>query len=295
MAFDDPAERSLAAGRFHIENEEFMAAADFALSPSMFSSRRVCVMYNIDGLQQGKFGAVFRDMTANLPDSTILILTSREIKPPAFMAPLLDRFKVVQFWRYFDNDLYNYIAMSIRKMGLAIDDRAVDLLIGRTGSDIKKIDDAIDMIRYSGEAGLIGAETIKNFIDDVRDVSVFEFIDALFMREARALSLFKKLYEDGTPELGIVYQILRQAEMMERYYGMIEEGMTADQAMDRAGVYTKNREHFWRYTESFPRERIRRVFTLISGADFKLKSGGVHKELVASPVFAMLTDMLYTI
>ncbi|HOD14530.1 MAG TPA: DNA polymerase III subunit delta [Spirochaetota bacterium] len=294
MAFNDPFERSHASCRFHMENDEFMTAADFVLSPSMFSSRRVCVMYNIDALR-APAAARFRELVNELPDSAILILTTREIRPPAFMNPLLERFKVVQFWRYFDNDIHTYVRVRIQKLGLALDERAVELLIERTGNDIKKIDDAIDMIRFSGESGRIDEAAIRNFIEDVKEVSVFDFIDALFKREPRALGLFKKLHEEGTPELRVVYQILRQAEMIEQYYTLTGGGVPPEEAMTKAGVYSKNRDSFWRYTESFPRERLRRVFTMVSAVDQRLKSGGLRRELVANPLFTMVTDMLYAI
>jgi DNA polymerase-3 subunit delta len=295
MAFKDQVERARATGRFHIENDEFISAVQFALSPSLFSARRVCVMYNIDSLAHGKYGAVFQDLIHDLPDSAIIIMTSRGNKPPAFMEPALDRFKVVQFWRYFDNDIHTYITASIRRLGLSIDERALDILIERTGNDIKKIDDAIDMIRFSGETGLVGADTVKNFIDDVKDASVYDFVDALFRRDPRALVLFKKVYEDGTPDLRVMYQIVRQAEMIENYYALVEGGMPSEEAMNKAGVYSKNRDKFWRYTESFPQGRLMRVFTMISGTDYKLKSGGASKELVANPVFNLVSDMLFTV
>ena len=44
MAFDDQSERAHSTGRFHVENDEFMKAAEFILSPPLFTSRRVCVM-----------------------------------------------------------------------------------------------------------------------------------------------------------------------------------------------------------------------------------------------------------
>jgi DNA polymerase III subunit delta len=296
MAFNDPGERAGGTGRFHIENEdEFLNAVDFALSPPLFSSRRVCVMYNIDGLSPSKQGGLFQDLAGELPDSTLLIMTTREKKPPAFMSKALERFKIVQFWRYFDNDIYNYIAAGIRKLGLTIDDRAMELLVTRTGNDIKKIDDAIDMLRFSGETGAVSVDIIKNFIDDLKEATVYEFVDALFKREPRALVLFKKVSEEGAPGLKIMYQILRQAEMIETYYSLVDTGVQSEDAMTRAGVYSKNREKFWRYAESFPRERLRRVFPLISAADYKLKSGGVSKELAANPVFNLAADMLYSI
>ncbi len=293
MAFDDPGKRAHAAGRYHIENDEFLNGADFILSTSLFSSRRVCVMYNIDSLAAGKQGA-FLEMVRDIPEESILILTTREIRPPAFMTTVLERFKVVQFWRYFDNDIYNYIVAGIRKLGLGIDESAVELLVERTGNDIKKIDDAIDMIRYSGKTGLVDTDLIMNCIDDVKDASVFDFVDALFRKDPRALALCKKVREDETPDLRILYLILRQAEMLETFYALVGEGVSPEDAMSRAGVYSKNREKFWRYTETFPRARLRRVFALISGTDYTLKSGSASKELIASPIFNLVSDMLFT-
>jgi DNA polymerase III subunit delta len=294
MAFNDPAERVHATGRFHIENDEFLNAADFALSPSMFSSRRLCVMYNMDGMA-AKHGALFQDMMQNLPDTALLIMTSREIRPPAFMTAVLEKIHVVQFWRYYDSDIHNYVTAGIRKLGLVIDDRAVDILIGRTGNDIKKIDDAIDMIRFSGETGKIGPDTIMNFIDDLKEASVYDFVDALFRREPRALPLARKVIEDGTPDLRIIYQVLRVAEMIETYFSCMDGGMGPEEAMNKAGVYSKNRDRFRRYAEIFSRERLKRVFALISRTDYRLKSGGASKGLLSNPVFTLATDILYRV
>jgi len=83
--------------------------------------------------------------------------------------------------------------------------------------------------------------------------------------------------------------------MIEHYYTLTGGGVPPEEAMTKAGVYSKNRDSFWRYTESFPRERLRRVFTMVSAVDQRLKSGGLRRELVANPLFTMVTDMLYAI
>ena len=125
MALPDAGERANATARFHIENDEFVSAADFAFSPAMFSSRRVCVMYNIDRIQFNKNRVIFHDLILNMPDSTLLIMTSLEHKPPVFMdGDLLAAFTVIQFWRYYDSDIYNYIVMSFKRLGLVLADRA---------------------------------------------------------------------------------------------------------------------------------------------------------------------------
>jgi DNA polymerase III delta subunit len=293
MAFSDERERTNGASRFHIENEEFFSAADFALSPSMFSARRICVMYNIDTLPHNKHSALFRDLIFNLPDSTILIMTAIGNSPPAFMkADTLASLNIIQFWKYFDNDIRNYLIMSLRRLGLTIEDRAVDLFIERTGNDIKKIDDAIDMIRFSGES-VIRAESVPDIVDDQKDASIFDFIDSLFKLESKSLAFLKKIIENGTPDLKIIYMILRQAEMIEQYYNFLEKGMNAEEAAKQAGVYSKNRENFRRYTDKIPPEKLKHLFPLISRADYRLKSGGRREGLIGSPVFSLATGMIF--
>lgn len=287
MAFDDPADRAQAAARFHVENGEFMQAADFALSPPLFSSRRVCVMYRIDALPQTMQGAVLSDILRDLPSSTILIMTAEGARPPSFIEKHIGGFKVVQFWRYFENDLHQYVAATVRRMGFAIDDEAVRLLIERTGNDIKKIDEAIDMIRFSGIAGPVDAASVAMLVDDVRDASLNDFIDALFKRQPRALDILRRMRDENVAEIGVLFRILRQAEIMERYYDYAESGLSASEAMDKAGVFAKNREQFSQYLRRFPRERLRKLIAGIGETDYLLKGGTEWKGLIDNPLFEL--------
>jgi DNA polymerase-3 subunit delta len=294
MMLPEDLERAHSTARFHIENDEFAAAADFALSPTMFSSRRICVMYNIERLQFTKNKIILNDLVSGLPDSTLLIMTSLDNKPPAFLTgDILAAFTVVQFWKYFDKDIYGYIHLSFKKLGLAIEDRAIELLIERTGNDIKKIDDAIEMVRFSGTAGVVDIDTIRNCVDDLRDTSIFEFVDSLFKRQKKSVFLLKKIFEDGIPELKIVYMILREAEMIEQYHLLVENGLNAEDAAIRVGVYSKNRESFRRHAELFSRESIARIYPLISSTEYRLKSGARPDVLTANPVFSLTTDIVF--
>jgi len=294
LTFQNSEERNNSTGRFHIENDEFLAAADFALSQSMFSSTRVCIMRNIESLKSTKNNKlIFKDIMENLPDDTSLIMTTIKNRPPDFIpAAFLDKTKVVQFWKFFDNDIYNYIKAELKKTNLNIEEKALNLLIELTGKDIKKIDDALEMIKYSGQSDIITQNTIADLIHDVRNVSVYDFIDSLFKKQKRALHLFKKTLEEGTPEGRIFYEITRQVETLERYYILIEEGNNIDEAIKKCGIYSKNRDNFLSYTRLFPADKVKKIFKLITKADYKRKSGSSSKELVASPLFNLITEML---
>lgn len=295
LVFQNDPERQNSTGHFHLENEELKSAADFALSQSMFSKNRVCIMRNIDSIKLIKVNiSLFHDIIENFPDSTILIMTTIKKKPPAFISSdILKQIKIVQFWRYYDNDISKYIKNNIRNNKMKIDDEAVALLIKRTGKDIRKIDDAIEIIKYSGHGGVITINLISNLIQDVRNVSINELIDSLFKKEKHALRYLKKALEDGTHELQILSIIMRQAETLEKFYIQVSNGVPGNQAINNCGIFKTNRDNFLQYTKCFNINKIKSIFPIISRTDFQLKSTKFSKELIANPLFNLVTEIIF--
>ncbi|MFC1670111.1 DNA polymerase III subunit delta [Spirochaetota bacterium] len=294
LVFKDEPQRNNYIGRFHIENGEILNAADFALSQSMFSSNKVCIMRNIDSITGKDDISLFLELISGIPTDNTLVMTTTKNKPPSFIpAGELKKMKVVHFWRYFDSDIFNYINLSIRENKLEIDDRAVSLLVELTGKDIKKIDDAIEMLKYSGERGIITVDVIHNIVYDVKDVSEFEFIDCLFKRDIKSLKLLKKIIEDGKKELLILNMISRQLEKIEKYYLQIKDGVPQDEAVKKCGIYEKNKNSFITQTRHFPLKRTKEIFPLISRADFQIKSSKFGSGLTGNPIFNLVTDILY--
>jgi len=294
LVFREGQDRTGSVGRFHLENGEFMQAADFIMSRSMFSSERVCIMMNIDSLKPSReIENLIGEVLESVSDDSRLIMTAAGVRPPRiFSGDQLESIKVVQFWRYFDNDMFNYVKTNVEKLGGAIDERAVELLIELTGKDIRKIDDAIEMIRYYGVPKLVTMEIVKNLIHDTRDVNVFEFIDSLFRRDRRSLNILRKMLNDGVPELQVLYMIQKQAETLETYYGNCDNGMSRADAMEACRIYSKNRDSFLNYTRNYPPARVKKIFCMTALADYQLKSGGRSRGLVSNPLFSLATDIL---
>ncbi len=287
-------ERRNSVGRFHLDSDDLSAAADFALSQSMFFPEKVCVISHVEKIKESKSpGSLFHELIDTLPDHTTLILTTKENRPPDIFTPEhLKLFKIVQFWRFFDQDIYNYIVMNIKKMGLTIDDRAIELLIKLTGKDIKKIDDALDIIHYSGETGVIDSAMIRNYIHDVKTISIFDFIDALFRKDKISMKLLRRIQEDGVPDLLILNMICRQAESVEKIHEMVRGGMSFDEAFEKSGVYAKNRDKYLRYHKNLPREALITVFPMIARADAGLKGARKSGGIIDSPLARLVSEIL---
>ena len=119
LTFPGKEARDYTIGRFHIENEELKSSVEFALAASMFSDIKVCILLNINLSKSIRSNmALFNELLDDLPDSTRLIMTSKDNRYPAYISQdRLKRIKVVQFWRYFENDIINYIISSVKKQG----------------------------------------------------------------------------------------------------------------------------------------------------------------------------------
>jgi len=295
LFFKGDFDSSRSTGYFHAENGEIMDAVDFALSSSMFSNRRACIIRNIDALSVKKENKLLlADLFANISDGTLLILTTVKNTPPAVISQEnLKKMKVVQFWKFFDSDIYSYVTLELKKAGMTCDDKAVSLLAELTGRDIRKIDEAIDMIKFSGETGRVSADIVRNMVHDVRSVSIFEFLDFLFKNDKRALVSLKKVIDDGTHELVILNMILKKLETLEKFYSCREQNMTLDESLKNSGIYGRSRDDFITYTKFFPQKRISLIFPLAAKADSGLKSKRNSKELISNPVFSLTESILF--
>ncbi len=282
------------AGRYHIDMGEFMQAAEFAMSQSMFSDKKVCVMLNVDSLPQPQQNsAVLNDVLRSLPDAMLLIMTAQGNAVPKFLNDeALRGVGVYQFWRMFEKDIVSYIIRQLGGSGISADERAVWLIVEMLGRDMRKIDDALEKIRNYGAVTALTAESVRELLRDERDTSVYEFVDALFKREKKSLSLLRKLVENNFPELLILNHIIRQAEAIERYYAYIGKGRQEDDVLQNIGVPARGREDFRTYTVRNPAAKIRDLFPLLHETDSRLKSYRFSKEFQANPLFELVEGML---
>ena len=294
MVFTDEADRKNSVGRFHLEDNEFLKAADFALSQSIFAATSVCLMLNLEHLEQtNDHVALLRDVIENLPDATLLIMTSSENRVPRIIpADILENIKVVQFWRYFESDIFHYIREAMARSGVSIEESAIALIIELLGRDVRKIDSAIEKIVSSGEVGSITREMVNALIEDERDVSAYEFIDSFFKRKGDAYYLLKKVHEEGMHELALLGMIMRQAELIEKFHSFTTRGLSAAEALNKMKIDSRRRGNFLAYATVNPPEELSRIFPLIYRADLRIKSTNYPGGITANPIFDLVSDFL---
>lgn len=279
--------------RFHLENGELLQAADFALSQSMFTSKKVSVMMNIHQVPvHNKNQLLLEEMLENVSEEYMLIFTSPENRMPGILnTKIVKSIRVIHFWRLFERDLYDYIIRTLREQGIVIDDRSVFLMVEFLGRDVRNIDNALEKIILSGEK-IIGPDVLKNQIQFEREITVFDFVDALFIKNRMALKLLQGMLEEGISELFILGMVARQAELLERYYWFTHLGEDQANIFQKLRITEKGREGFIKQADVWGRERLKHLFSRIYEAEDKLKSYRPSKNILSNPVYDLSAGML---
>ncbi len=291
------------SGRFHCENDELMAAAEFALLPSMFSPVKLCILCNVDAVKQKSVKAdsrgsgkksLLQEIISGLPDGTTLIATStKNTVPDTIPKELSGQFAVYQFWKYFERDLFKYINLRIKESGFIMENRAPELLLEKTGRDIRKIDEALNVLISTCSGKTVKVKDITDFVPDNGDVSVYELTDLLFRKSAGTLSCYKRLTDSGISTARIFSEIVRQTSLLDLFHTVKKETSSLTEAMDRCGIFKKNQDSFLAMTEIFDSSKTGFLYREIMKADWKRKNGNQSKTIMSDPVFDLICGILY--
>jgi DNA polymerase III delta subunit len=301
MKFTDEDERIQNCGKYHISDDkdrlsEFMSAADFILSGSMFSNNRVCIIRNIEKVDANEsVKNIIDDIFTSTPAGTIIIMTCMTNKVPTLIGKKYeDLVQIVQFWKNFDSDLFNYIRKKLNDMRIKFDDKLIPLILELTGNDIKKIDEMLDMISMVSIDMPLNSGLLKDLAGGIRDITVFEFIDSLFLKEKRSLLHLKKLINEDTAELFILNMIIRQADLIEKYYNFIENNQNHEDALVRIGLGPSKRrkDTFTAILQKISRDELKEIYPRIAKAEYKIKSSGASQTLVNNPIFILSSEIL---
>ena len=282
-------------GNYHLEADELSEAVGFALMPSMFYSKKICVMRNIDGVKNNQSSKnILSQLFAEELTQTIIIMTSSLNKVPDIIPKSVhSKIKIVQFWRFFDSDIIKYINIASKKAGINILDSAIPLLMEKTGNDIKKLDEAIEIIKFYNQEQAVSHNDIEQLINDGSKTSIYEFINQLFCKNAKSLLMLKNLLDDGTSEGRIIFEILKHLEKIEKYHQYLKAGLKSSEAVTKCGIFTKYTESFLIHTRSFYENKINKVYSATVKCDLVRKIQNRNNELISSPLLQLVNEIVH--
>ncbi|MGL5255266.1 MAG: DNA polymerase III subunit delta [Brevinema sp.] len=199
-----------------INPEEFFT--DIATG-SLFASKR---MFIVRGAQ-GASSAFEKSLLSYLNDplDSVCLILEYEGKVPAKIESQGRALgstiaKVVVHKRPYPEDQKRYVNARLAKIGIKAPPSVAELIVQLSGGDIEECAAMVGkLIDYLGTRKSITEEDIAHVLERVHNASVFDLVDAIFMRNTtKALSCFRDLASAGESLPGINAMMLRAARNM---------------------------------------------------------------------------------
>ena len=123
--------------------------------------------------------------------------------------------------------------------GLTIDDDARTMLRGLLGADrLASRSEIQKLTLYALGSGRIDVAAVRAIVGDSSAAAIDEAVDAMAGGEVAALDRsFRRLTASGTPAFVVAAAALRQIQLLHRIVAAVEEGASADGAIERVGGY----------------------------------------------------------
>jgi DNA polymerase III subunit delta len=211
-------------------------------SLSLFASRRLVELrLRTPGAAEGGAGLFARFAAAPPDDIVLLVIAPRlekRTQQPAWVKALAEAGEVVEVRPVEPPALPSWIQDRLRRAGLRADAEVVRLLAERVEGNLLAAHQEIEKLRLLyGEAEL-DAEAVRSAVSDSARFDIFKLADAALAGDlARALRILAGLRAEGLAIPQILWPLSREVRGLVRVRWLMDEGLPAQAAMARAGVW----------------------------------------------------------
>ncbi len=177
--------------------------------------------------------------------------------------------------------LNRWIADRVQEKGGRIEDRAINLLAGFVGNDLRLLDREIDkLLTYTGEERPIGERDVQLLVSYVQEADIFQMVDALGKRESReAMKLLHRLLEGGQPPLYLLHMIIRQFRILLRIKELLGKGTSVADIRALLGLHPFVVEKMMKQAPNYSIAQLEAIYHRLLETDVAVKTGAMEPRL----------------
>ncbi len=219
----------------------------------------------------------------NPSPTTCLILTAAKLDKREKFANTIDKKGVMVLCQPLSkNQLSGWIKQEVKRSEKTISDDAVSILADMAGSDMMSLRNDIEKLTlYCRDKKTISLNDVTRVSNNIRSVSVFEVINAIFDRRLKdAVRALKRALDEGEPPVKIFYFITREFRTMLKASLLIDGGETPDKAAIRAGVPPFKAGEFSQRLKKFNRTELSSMFERLTDTEGLLKGSAIKPAIV---------------
>ena len=176
--------------------------------------------------------------------------------------------------------------------GGKISPQAADLLVQVVGSNLWTMKHEITKLVLFASGRPIEEDDVKRLVSDVRQISVFNMVDAIFeFKGGAAGRLLQQLLDNGAAPAYLMVMLSRQIRLIARIKELQQQRKSESHIQSRLGLVS---EYAFRKTlkqaNRYPWGRIREVFYKLLNTDLSIKTGKYDGELALNILIAELSQ-----
>ncbi len=207
---------------------------------SLFADHRFVILSQAESLQKGQVDELVAYLE-NPSESATLVIISEEISITPKIASLVPKKQTTIFWEMFENRKAEWLRARFNRGGAAIQGDAVDLLLELVENNTQELNTVAEqLITYarSEEIEVIGSQTVEQFIQHTRQISVFTLFDPIAQGNyPKAVETLHYLFNDTQNHpISLLATLTWQFRRLLSFKELLEEGSLFDDALGEVTV-----------------------------------------------------------
>ncbi len=212
---------------------------DEANSMSLFSSRRILEVRIPSGKPGREGGQALKEYAANLPDDTVLLITSGKLeaaqKKSAWFKALDQVGVVMQCWPVGAGSLPAWVRQRFQGHGMQASKEVVDYVCQRVEGNLLAAAQEIDKLNLLLGPGAVDIDSVREAVADSSRFSVFELADsALAGDRVRVIRILHGLHAEGIEPILVIWALAKDIRLLA---AVSVNRDSADYALKQAGVW----------------------------------------------------------
>jgi len=221
---------------------DWAAFAGELSSLSLFASRRLIELRLKTPAAADGGAEIFARFAAAPPDDIMLLAMTPKLggrgKQPAWVQALARVGELVEVRPVAPPELPAWIEGRLRRVGLRADAEAVRLLAERVEGNLLAAHQEIEKLGLLHGGGELDAEAVRAAVADSARYDIFKLADAAVAGDlARALRILAGLKAEGLAIPQVLWPLAREIRGLVRVRWLMDEGLAAQAAMQRAGIW----------------------------------------------------------
>ena len=219
------------------------------------AKRRVVIIRRIEDVIESAARG-FLQVITNPVESTVLVFTADKIDGRRkFFQELKKSSAEVEFRLPYENELPAWIEQRAKKIGKRLEAEAIHLLAMSIGTKPRELANELEKLLLHAEGrDTITADDVAWIVVASKDASVFDFIDAVGLRErSRALRILQRLVEQGDHPVGALALLTRHVGILRKTKWLVDSGLPRSQYASKLKVPPVHRIQVCPAGGAFPR------------------------------------------